>query len=304
MTSITNLLEEARAFDDRIVERLANGHIPDLRRVEPCDWFYNNVWRRPYLVDMVCGRMFRFALKHLQGGCKRILEVGSGPGYISLELARHGFEVTGLELSPGCVAVAEKMSAENPYREGFGSLRYLNADFLAWNSAGSVFDGICFFQTLHHFSEIGKVIEKATQLLRPGGVLIVNEPSRDLLNLQAIGSKWHETLEIPQTEPALKQYVQDCLTEFQEAHDCSEPVQSVNDNSMYSSSILNVLEKGFTQLDLEPDYAFLPRMGGGLRNESEERLEQITRFLEILDKFLIQTGVVHPGGFFWSGMKQ
>ncbi len=43
---------EARAFDERIAERVRHGHIPDLRRVEPCDWFFNNPWRRPYLASL------------------------------------------------------------------------------------------------------------------------------------------------------------------------------------------------------------------------------------------------------------
>ena len=56
---------EARAFDEQIQERIRNGHIPDLRLVEPCDWFRNNIWRRPYLIDLSIGRVLRFFLAHL-----------------------------------------------------------------------------------------------------------------------------------------------------------------------------------------------------------------------------------------------
>lgn len=37
-----NLHQEAESFDRQIDERIANGHIPDLRLSEPCDYFYNN----------------------------------------------------------------------------------------------------------------------------------------------------------------------------------------------------------------------------------------------------------------------
>ena len=46
---------EAEAFDRQNAERVANGHVPDLRRAEPCDWFYNNPWRRPAYAELEFG---------------------------------------------------------------------------------------------------------------------------------------------------------------------------------------------------------------------------------------------------------
>ncbi len=42
-----DLYQEAEAFDSQIEERIATGHIPDIRLTAPCDYFYNNSWRRP-----------------------------------------------------------------------------------------------------------------------------------------------------------------------------------------------------------------------------------------------------------------
>ena len=47
-----DLHQEAEAFNSQIDERIANGHIPDLRLAEPCDYFYNNPWRRPAYVKL------------------------------------------------------------------------------------------------------------------------------------------------------------------------------------------------------------------------------------------------------------
>jgi 2-polyprenyl-3-methyl-5-hydroxy-6-metoxy-1,4-benzoquinol methylase len=145
-----NLISEAESFDNHIQARVDHGMIPDLRRARACDWFDNNIWRRPYLVDMECGRNFRFAMEHHYG--HSLLEIGSGPGHLALELARAGLEVTGLELSPKCVEIARRYARENPYVAGFGSVNYVQGDFLSWESHRT-FDTICLFGTLHHFED-------------------------------------------------------------------------------------------------------------------------------------------------------
>jgi len=37
------LEEEAKAFDTQVDERIKHGFVPDLRRLQKVDWFYNNV---------------------------------------------------------------------------------------------------------------------------------------------------------------------------------------------------------------------------------------------------------------------
>ena len=95
------LAEEAHAFDRQIDERVANGHIPDLRLCTPCDYFYNNPWRRPAYVQLDFGEQFEIIREAIRTHAPKaertpvVLEVGCGPGYLSLELARAGFNVTG-----------------------------------------------------------------------------------------------------------------------------------------------------------------------------------------------------------------
>ena len=83
-----NLLEEAKYFNDQIIERVANGHIPDIQNVE---YDYNNNWRRKYYVHLDFEDQFELinsSIKSLYKDKKdlNILEVGCGPGYMSLEL--------------------------------------------------------------------------------------------------------------------------------------------------------------------------------------------------------------------------
>lgn len=39
---------EARAFDQRIEERVQASFIPDLRRAVKCEYFYKSFWRDPH----------------------------------------------------------------------------------------------------------------------------------------------------------------------------------------------------------------------------------------------------------------
>lgn len=303
---------EAQAFDNRLRERIKNGHIPDIRKVQNCDWFYNNVWRRPYMVEMVYGKILQFALVQLKGK-KRVLEIGCGPGYISLELARNGYDVTGLDVSEYSIQIANKMALEKSYKEGFGHLEYQKNDFILSDFPENSFDAICFFQTLHHFDSPKLVIRKAKKILKSGGIIIVNEPSRDLITrkdaalyaliriLLSAGNQWFSNISIPQSEEELKKYVQECFNEFTEAKDCDEGIQSIHDNSSYSSEIIALLNENFTRISVEPDYAFVPRTVGGLRFESEEKTKSVVEFLKIFDLYAISTGLIQPGGFFYAG---
>jgi hypothetical protein len=53
-----NLIQEAEAFIRQILDRVENGHIPDLRYTQKCEYFYNNVWRHPDFVKLDCEEIF------------------------------------------------------------------------------------------------------------------------------------------------------------------------------------------------------------------------------------------------------
>ena len=154
MNEILN--DEAKAFDLRIKERMNAGHIPDLRRVKSCHYFYNNVWREPLYVSISIGTRFSFILKHINAlrlQTPRVLEIGCGVGFISLELARNGCNVIGIDISEKNIEVAKKMAKENPYKKGFGSLEYhVSEIFNFLENCKNTFDAIVFYGILHHFS--------------------------------------------------------------------------------------------------------------------------------------------------------
>jgi len=308
-----SILDEAEAFDSIIKERIENGHIPDLQRVQPCDYFYNNPWRRPYLANLVFGGCLDFIKSRASG--KSVLEIGSGSGYMSLELARNGFDVTGLDLSPASVKIAQSIASENPYKDNFGSLKYISQDFLTWES-GAKFDNICFIGVLHHFSNIDEILAKVKKSLASEGRVFVCEPARDWLTkkdasvialirilLSSYGG-WYEELSIPKDAAELENYIESCLLEYQEARDLHEPVQSPHDNAADASSILESLCSNFSQIKLEPNSSFFPRICGGIRSENEEKNKQLAEFLLLFDRFATDLGLINPGGFMWVGQNK
>ena len=185
-----DLTQEAEAFDSQIEERIANGHIPDIRLAEPCDYFYNNSWRRPAYVKLDFGEQFEVICDSISKliGKKttqiRILEVGSGPGYLSLELARNGFNVVGLDISAKCVEIASQFAEQDPWKEQRGTLDYIAADFYTSpRLQNESFDVVVFLGALHHFPNQAATLKRAKELIKPNGLIIAHEPVRDRVTL-------------------------------------------------------------------------------------------------------------------------
>lgn len=305
--------KEGQAFSSRIEERVRHGHIPDLRRVQPCDWFYNNPWRRPYLVEMDCGRAFSFALEHARKG--RLLDIGCGPGHISLEFARHGFSVTGLDLSARALEIARKLLDENPFREGFGSLAYVNDDFLSWEVPEGSFETVCCFGSLHHFVEPDCFLDKVYKLLCPAGRVLVHEPARDWIGeangavvalarlLLARQGMWYEKLPFPETEAELADYIRDCSAELRDGKDKAENKQSPHDNDCAAELMLKGLRARFQEREYLKLNGIRQRIVGGVRGTSEEETRRLAEFLDVFDKVAIGIGLINPGEFYWAGEK-
>ena len=304
---------EAATFGARAKERVAHGHLPDLRRVTPCDWFYNNVWRRPYLVDLEFGRNFRFAEHYARG--QTVLEVGCGVGHMMLEFARHGFAATGIDVAKGSIDVARAVAGENPYTEGFGSLRYVVDDFLAWR-APHRFDTICFFGTLHHFDDPGRILDRVDRLLAPGGTVVAVEPARDWLRpadaaiaalvrvLLAAHGAWYEHVPIPADRAALQEYVERCFVELTEARDPGEDPQSPHDNACAADTMLGALRARFDELECRPGLSLFQRLGAGVRAPSEEHARALAEFLHRFEALALELALLRPSEFLWAGRRR
>lgn len=101
----------------------------------------------------------------------RVLDLGCGTGWTSAMLARRGFDVVGVDISPDMIeAAAATFSADDS-----SSLEFRQGDYELLGEDGT-FDAVLFFDALHHAEDERAALACAHQALRPGGVCVVSEP--------------------------------------------------------------------------------------------------------------------------------
>jgi SAM-dependent methyltransferase len=104
----------------------------------------------------------------------RVLEVGCGPGWLSIELADRGFEVTGLDLDPAMIeraqANAERVSAG---RADAPRPTFLVGDVAALPFLEVSFDLVVSTFSMHHWSDRHAGLADIWRVVRPGGRILI-----------------------------------------------------------------------------------------------------------------------------------
>ena len=109
----------------------------------------------------------------------RVLDVGTGPGFVAIEVARllqgSGCEVVGLDLSAAMLTLA----AENAQREGLdGMLSWREGDAKAMPIDDGEFDFVVSSGSLHHWEDPLLVFDEIARVLRDDGRCIVRDSKR------------------------------------------------------------------------------------------------------------------------------
>lgn len=313
------LHEEAEAFDERIAARLESGFVADLRRAVKCEYFYKSFWREPHFIKLYLGWILDGLLELLRTHCGqglRILDVGCGAGYMSLEFARNGYHVTAVDISEKCIETARRTLAENPYTEGFGSLVYHAAPFEA---VTGIYDVVMFCVSMHHMSDLKAVVDKAHSLLRSGGHLLAYEPCHErftrrdaaqvalIRGLMSITGNWYEPAELEaavRDEDGLSAYVDDVRTEYVLERDKNEPGgQSPHDLAVSGEEILAALRARFREVEIRPGCSFIYRLIGGLRGP-ENVVHALASFIAGYERLMVREGHLNPNMFFYLGRKE
>lgn len=148
-------------------------------------------WRHPDLADLTFGEIYRLVERLLPARKQRILDIGCGTGFLSLELARDGHEVLGLDVDKSLVKVAQRTMKTDPHRSKRGSLDYEVSDFSTWDNQGKVFDVVIFSRSLHHIPKPGRALDKARQILSPTGRIICLDFAFDRFDRQSARWLYH-----------------------------------------------------------------------------------------------------------------
>jgi SAM-dependent methyltransferase len=137
-------------------------------RVDP-----GHLYSKPYDCPRVL-REFGIVLDILQAHVPTgaVLDLGCGPGWTSLFLARAHYEVLGVDISERMIEIAEDRA-----RAESSSACFMVQDIEELELEKRDFDAVLLFDALHHCPGYVRVLRRAWEHLRPGGWLLLFEPS-------------------------------------------------------------------------------------------------------------------------------
>jgi 2-polyprenyl-6-hydroxyphenyl methylase/3-demethylubiquinone-9 3-methyltransferase len=123
-----------------------------------------------------------------------VLDIGCGGGFLSNELARAGFAVTGLDRSAKSLSIAQSYDTTR-------SVHYEVGDALKLPYPEVSFSAVCAMDFLEHVEDPARVIREAARVLRPGGLFFASTFNRNWLSWLVVikGVEWF----VPNVPPNL-----------------------------------------------------------------------------------------------------
>jgi 2-polyprenyl-3-methyl-5-hydroxy-6-metoxy-1,4-benzoquinol methylase len=137
----------------------------------PPDWEF---MRRTPAVVFVYNPYLKTLLNRIKPGW-RVLEIGCSSGWISLEMARRGAQVEGIDIAPKAIRLAQHYADLHP-PPAPGRVRYRGADINTLTLEPSHYDLVVVVGALHHLAEVQRVLEQIRNSLVEQGLLFVIDP--------------------------------------------------------------------------------------------------------------------------------
>jgi SAM-dependent methyltransferase len=114
----------------------------------------------------------RTVFSYLPKNNGQLLEVGCSFGVLAFEVARRGYQVTGLDVNPASIDLANKINGILK----LNNVRFSNMDFIDNRFPADEFDIVVAVEVLAYFKDDRRAIDEAYRVLKDGGVLIVSAP--------------------------------------------------------------------------------------------------------------------------------
>lgn len=115
-----------------------------------------------------------FVAARVRLGGARVADVGCGGGLLCESLALRGARVTGIDLSPAMISVAQLHAIEMKLPIDY---RKQSAAALA-AEAPAAFDAVCCMELAEHVPDPAVLVAELARLLRPGGSLFISTINR------------------------------------------------------------------------------------------------------------------------------
>lgn len=135
-------------------------------------------------------------LRQMFTGAKAILEVAPGPGFLSIELAKANFQVTGLDISPTFVEIAGQRA-----REAKVPVKFMVGNASAMPLADAQFDLVVCRAAFKNFAQPLAAVNEMFRVLKPGGKALIVDMRHDITDAaidayvnQMGGTKWNKMM--------------------------------------------------------------------------------------------------------------
>jgi SAM-dependent methyltransferase len=115
---------------------------------------------------------YEFVLSHLASPPARVLEVGCGDGELALELSHAGYSMTAIDPEAPDGPIFRRTRLED----------FTDGDF----------DAVLASVSLHHVEDLGAALDRIVELLRPQGLLILEEFAKERLTGPTARWYYHE----------------------------------------------------------------------------------------------------------------
>lgn len=135
--------------------------------------FYNKIPAKAF------GNFYREVAKEVAGSIRsgRILDIGTGPGYLPIEIAKlnQGLDILGVDLSPKMIEIAR----DNVKRKGAKNVTFELADAKGLPYERDCFDFVLSTTALHHWHDREGVFNNINRVLKKDGICWIYDLRRD-----------------------------------------------------------------------------------------------------------------------------
>ena len=181
MSSVEAQKSEVRDFWNRNINQFNQLNRDDVGSRE----FYDAAEELRYEYHYHLQPLFDKIAEAYPGG--KVLEVGCSMGNDTIQFARRGMQVTGVDLTPAAIELINQRF--DMYGES-GDFRVADAENLPFDD--DTFDVVYSFGVLHHTPDTAKSIEEVRRVLRPGGTAYIM-----LYNTRSLNWLAHKVTGIP-----------------------------------------------------------------------------------------------------------
>jgi 2-polyprenyl-3-methyl-5-hydroxy-6-metoxy-1,4-benzoquinol methylase len=303
--------QEKDHFNDLSSERRKHGFIPDLEGMQDSDYFYLSPFRRRALAKLALRRSSRFLVNSLASRLPRgvkVLDLGCGSGWFSLELARAGFHVTSVDLSEASIELARQTLQGADLSAAGGSVTYHAADLNTWEIDHPDYAAVSYVGVLHHLEHPAALVRRMHAALPPNHFMIAQEPFPQnygdveaaiallIRGLLSAAGSWYETLPLPTSADEVGALLDDVKAEYANWADKAERRQSPMNNSSDGEVNLRLLQECYEFLGQQDTLPLQQRLIGGIRLGSDEQNLAVSTFLTQIEEILVSRGVLKAGG--------